>query len=434
MRRVLIISPNFPPLNAPDHQRVRMSLPYFEQFGWKPTVLALRPEEGAGVMDPDLLRTVPENVEIIRAGAIPKKITRYIGQETPGLRCLPHVQRAGDRLLRRERFDCVYFSTTCFPVMALGPRWRRLFAVPYILDFQDPWLTSYYHDNGLNPPGGWLKYRLSRSIGVCLEPRVVRESAHIIAVSPAYPQVLRRRYPQLQPGHFTVLPFAASAHDFELLEAFGVPQPIFDPGDGQLHWTYVGVLGPTFLPTLRLLFRELAALRRRDPSLFRKLRLHFVGTTYGPPDRHASVLLPIARRAGLDDLVHEVPQRIPYLQALQILRQAGSVMVLGTADQTYTASKVYPCLLAGRPILALLHRASSAAGFLSASAVDPVCFGEPEVPEQHLRRTLRQRLLQHLQGAAEPPTLCPDLLRRISAEEMTRRQCDVFQEAAREPA
>ena len=27
-RRVLIVSPHFPPINAPDHQRVRMSLPY----------------------------------------------------------------------------------------------------------------------------------------------------------------------------------------------------------------------------------------------------------------------------------------------------------------------------------------------------------------------------------------------------------------------
>ena len=33
MKRLLIISPNFPPLNAADMQRVRMSLPYFKDFG-----------------------------------------------------------------------------------------------------------------------------------------------------------------------------------------------------------------------------------------------------------------------------------------------------------------------------------------------------------------------------------------------------------------
>ncbi len=34
MKRVLIISPHFPPINAPDCQRVRMSLPYYRRYGW----------------------------------------------------------------------------------------------------------------------------------------------------------------------------------------------------------------------------------------------------------------------------------------------------------------------------------------------------------------------------------------------------------------
>ena len=41
VKKVLIVSPHFPPLNAPDMQRVRMSLPYFAAEGWEPVVLAL---------------------------------------------------------------------------------------------------------------------------------------------------------------------------------------------------------------------------------------------------------------------------------------------------------------------------------------------------------------------------------------------------------
>jgi hypothetical protein len=36
MRTLLIVSPHFVPINAPDMQRVRMSLIYFAEFGWKP--------------------------------------------------------------------------------------------------------------------------------------------------------------------------------------------------------------------------------------------------------------------------------------------------------------------------------------------------------------------------------------------------------------
>ena len=36
MRRVLIVSPSFPPISAADLHRVRMSLPYYREFGWEP--------------------------------------------------------------------------------------------------------------------------------------------------------------------------------------------------------------------------------------------------------------------------------------------------------------------------------------------------------------------------------------------------------------
>ena len=68
--RVLIVSPNFPPANTPDMQRVRMSLPYFREFGWDPYVLAVEPPANA-TLDPLLVRTIPADVEIARVSAVP---------------------------------------------------------------------------------------------------------------------------------------------------------------------------------------------------------------------------------------------------------------------------------------------------------------------------------------------------------------------------
>ena len=42
-RNVLIISPYFPPVNAADMQRVRMSLSYFKQYGWDAEVVTVDP-------------------------------------------------------------------------------------------------------------------------------------------------------------------------------------------------------------------------------------------------------------------------------------------------------------------------------------------------------------------------------------------------------
>ena len=62
-RRVLIVSPHFPPTNAPDMQRVRMSLPHFREFGWDPHVLTVG-DAGDTPVDPLLSATVPADVEV----------------------------------------------------------------------------------------------------------------------------------------------------------------------------------------------------------------------------------------------------------------------------------------------------------------------------------------------------------------------------------
>ena len=66
LRRVLIISPHFPPVNAPDMQRARLALPFLRETGWEPVVLCLDPTmvEGA-VIDPLLERTYPRDIRIV---------------------------------------------------------------------------------------------------------------------------------------------------------------------------------------------------------------------------------------------------------------------------------------------------------------------------------------------------------------------------------
>src|ERR1700730_13754373 len=92
LRHVLVISPHFPPINAPDHQRVRMSLPYFAENGWTPVVLAVQPNriEG-GLTDPLLDQSVPSSVEVFRVGAVMHRWTRLFGLGNIALRALPYL-------------------------------------------------------------------------------------------------------------------------------------------------------------------------------------------------------------------------------------------------------------------------------------------------------------------------------------------------------
>ena len=61
----------------------------------------------------------------------------------------------------------------------------------------------------------------------------------------------------------------------------------------------------------------------------------------------------------MESIVHESPDRIPYSTALKCLLDADALLVPGSNDPGYTASKIYPYLLAGRPMLAVFHQESS---------------------------------------------------------------------------
>src|SRR5205823_3373244 len=98
MKKVLVVSPNFPPLNAADMHRVRTSLPYYENFGWQPHVLAVDVHWQVGVIESRLMDTVPREVPITRTKALPLGVTRPIGVGNVALRAFGHLYRAGARV------------------------------------------------------------------------------------------------------------------------------------------------------------------------------------------------------------------------------------------------------------------------------------------------------------------------------------------------
>jgi hypothetical protein len=426
-RRVLIVSPHFPPVNAPDSQRVRMSLPHLSEFGWEAQVLAVEPEGVEGFLDPDLPLTLPPEVPVARVRAVPPWLTRKLGFGGLWLRAGRAVAAAGAALLRRERFDLVYFSTTIFSAMTLGPRWKRRFGMPYVIDLQDPWVSDYYARTGTRPPGGRIRYGLAQWRARRSEPGVVRDAGQVIAVSPAYVAALRDRYPDVPAERYTVLPFAAAEADFRIVAQNRIGHGVFDPADGLSHWVYLGRGGPDLAPALRGLFAAFAELRQVDPAA-QRVRMHFIGTSYAAKGLATESVRPLAVEYGLGDCVSEQTDRLPYLKGVSLLRAADTILVVGSDDPSYTASKVYPCVLARRPLLSVLHEKSPAAAILSAcraGAVVPFASGEETTA---LAGRLKPVLAKLLNTSEERETdwtaFAP-----YTAREMTRTQCRVFDAA-----
>lgn len=427
-RKVLIVTPHFPPVNAVDHQRVRMALPFLKEFGWEPTVLAVSAEQVEGSRDPLLMGTIPDEILVIKTGALSAEWLRRIGVSSLAYRALGHLRHVGDTILRSKPYDLIFFSTTLFPVMALGPRWRRRFGVPYVLDFQDPWLSDYYdlHPE-LEPPGGRLKYCLSQWLAQRLESPTVRAAAHLVCVSPAYPPMFLQRYSELSEDRFTTLPFGGEESDLAALPKLNVTQSLFDPKDGRLHWLYIGCAVEGMGFAVRAFFLALRRFLESRPELRVKLQVHFAGTDYAPRERARKTIEPIAREYGVDDVVSEQTDRLPYFEALKCLSDAHALFIPGSDDPGYTASKLYPYILARKPLLTVFHQASSVVETVRRTKAGvAVTFDDKPDLKQVSDEIYEKWFVQWPRSA---PLTDWQAFEPYTARSMTRRLCEVFDRA-----
>lgn len=431
MKRLLIISPHWPPINAPDLQRVRMSLPYYRQFGWEPVVLAVHPDDVAGTREPELEQTYPADIRIVRCRALPLRWTRWLGLGNLGLRAWWALRREGNALLHAEHFDLVFFATTQFITFTLGPGWRRRFGTPYVIDLQDPWRTDYYERLGAPSPPGGRKYFLARLLAALLEGRVYRLAAGFVSVSEHYLAALAKRYPWFQTKPQATIRFGVSQADFEQVRRRPPSGAKLAGHPGQVHLLYTGAAGPIMPRALDFLFEGFARYRSARPERAARFLFHFVGTSYVPPGHGKPVVLPVAREHGLADFVDEVPHRVGYLESLEYLMEADGLMLLGSSDLAYSPSKLYPYYLSGKPILAVVFAQSQLEGLLNDLACSwLVSLAEPD---QH---TANQALAAFFDwaaagfsGATRPARNDTLFNRACLAEPLARQQCELFERA-----
>lgn len=430
MRRVLIVSPHFPPVNAPDMQRARHALPHLRALGWEPVVLAVDPAcvEGA-VLDPVLEQTYPADIRVVRVRGLRPQATRRFGFGSLWMRCGRALRRAGDALLAAEAFDLVFFTTTQFDAFSLGPRWRQRHGVPYVLDYQDPWINPYYRDTGTRPPGGRVKFLLSQTTARLRQGRVLREAAGVVAVSSAYGPMLQRQHPGFAAGRVVTLPFAVSPDDFAVARAHRPERPLVPFGDGRVHHVYAGRCGPDMSASLTTLFRAFRKFHADHPAEARRHRFHFIGTDYAPPPLGREWVMPAARSEGVDAFVTEHNYRVPYFDALHYLVHADALMIVGSNDATYSASKTYPCLMARRPVLVIAHEASPMLAAVRAEGVASCyTFGDEGATPALIGTVAEDWFYNGGWNRGYIPT--GRLLAEHGADAMTRRLAEVFDEAA----
>lgn len=429
MQTVLIISPHFPPISAPDMHRVRISLPYLAEFGWKPVVLAVLPRFVEGVEEHLLLESVPSDVATRRVAALPPYWTRKVGLGSLALRAFPFLYRAGVGMIKKYHVDLVYFSTTVFPALALGRIWKAQFGIPFVVDMQDLWVSDYYEERPKfeRPPKYWFAQRLHRA----LEPWTMRKVDGLLAVSTDYIETLQHRYPWLADKPRKTLPFGVSETDFVIVRTHPQANRFFQPDNGRIHGVYVGRGGEDMAPALRIIFQALRLGLQERPALFSKLSLHFIGTDYAPDDRARKTVEPVAHELDVGEYIHEHPHRIPYFSALQLLLDADFLLVPGSDDPQYSASKIYPYIMARKPLLGVFHERSSVVDIVRRTGAGVILPFSSEKPVEVYAGKFFEVWTKILESLPFSPEVDQDVFVPYTAREMTRQQCELFDRVSR---
>lgn len=338
--------------------RVRLSLPYYKMFGWEAEVVTVKQQFVDLPKDQMLLESLPTGLEIHEVNAFNKKITSKLGLGSLALRSIYYYKKYVNALLKRKHFDLILFSTTEFTLCVLGTYWKKKFNIPFVIDMQDPWHTEYYVNKpkAERPPKHWFSYHLNK----LLEPIAMRKVDGIISVSRKYIEILQDRYENINNIPFKVITFPAAELDFEIAELHSkkLQTPLLK--SSYINLVYIGRGGFDLIPSTTLLFKTFKRNLDANFNLFKNIRFYFIGTSYAPQGTGVQTILPIAKTFSINDYVIEQTDRVPYYDAITYLKKANGLIILGSDDEGYTASKIYPYILARKPLLAIFNEKSSA--------------------------------------------------------------------------
>ena len=356
--------------------RSRLFAQHLPAFGWEPVILTVHEDYYEEELDWNLHQLLPlqQRIEKVKAFQVTKP--RLIGDI--GLRAFFQLRKRALELVQNEQIDFVYIPIPSFYVSLIGAYLHRKTGVRYGIDYIDPWVHRF--------PGSdkrFSRHWWSTKLAEWLEPKAVKHATLITGVADGYFQAVINRNPSLQKTClFGAMPYGGEVMDHQQLKSLGI-QPYLFQSNQKLQLVYAGAMLPKAYKPLEAIFRSIAANR----NAFTEAEFHFIGTGKSPNDANGYNIKSMAKEYGLwNTVVFEYPKRIPYLDVLIHLDAADAVFILGSTEPHYTPSKAYQGVLSGKPVLAVLHSASTAVNVLEESGAGVVLAfdGEAEIEKiQH---------------------------------------------------
>ena len=458
MKTLLILYPHWHPANLAGVHRPRLIGNFLHEFGWKARVLTVEEKYFEEAPDYDFEKTFAPHFEITRVKAMPIIKPRVVGDI--GIRAFIQLYRKGLEIIRVENPDFLWIPIPSFYGSLLGRLLHEKTGIRYGIDYIDPWVRDLTNQKN-------LKAQLSQFVARKLEPIAVKKASLISGVSyPYYEAVIKRNFPSIavkldgcgnnpnplekpNPYNLTPNPYNLTPNPYNLtptllnphtnLPFTHVAMPYgFDPNDHTLKiegiqypwegkrdrkiWLYAGAFLPNSHVILKAFFESIQNLRKKN-QWDETIDLWFIGTGSYP----AKSIESYAHDFNLADIVTEHRERYPFLHVLNFLAAANTVMIIGSTEKHYTASKTFQALLSQRPVLAAFHQESSAIQVMQDCKADTFTVGYiPDMTHAQLVERFEQTIVKRIQNDQWQPDL--SILDHYSAKESAKKLIEAIEQ------
>lgn len=350
MRKILIISPHFPPSNLTAVHRARFIANHLPDFGWEPIILTVHEKFYEEEPDWNLHKLLPQNLRIEKVKAMRITKPRTIGDI--GLRAFISMYRKAKQLIKEEKIDFLYITIPSF-YGALWGRWlHNSTGIKYGIDYIDPWVHEFPGSNKI-----FSRHWFATIVSGWLEPIAVKKASLITGVAESYFADVLKRNPFLEKTcAFVAIPYGSEKADHDAVNEMNLQPYLFVKKDDKIQLVYAGAMLPKAYKPLEEIFKAI----NNSMDSYGDVEFHFIGTGKSVNDPKGYNIKLLAEKYGLwEKIVFEYPKRIPYLDVLVHLNTADGVFILGSTEAHYTPSKVYQAVLSKNPILAVLHQEST---------------------------------------------------------------------------
>jgi hypothetical protein len=358
LKKVLIISPHFPPSNLAAVHRSRLFAQHLPSFGWQPIILMVHEKFYEEKLDENLAKLLPANLQIEKVNAFAITKPRLIGDI--GLRAFFQLYFKAKKIINSQKIDFLYIPIPSFYCALLGRWLHTSTSVKYGIDYIDPWVHHFPGSNKV-----FSRHWFSTKIASALEPIAIKHASLITGVAEGYYKGVIERNPHLiKQSIFGAMPYGGELMDHKSIEKLDLKPYLFNKKKDKIQIVYAGAMLPKAYSPLEKIFECI----QLHPLVFNNVEFHFIGTGKKPNDSLSFNIKPLAIKYNIwQTIVFEYPQRISYLDVLIHLNSANGIFILGSTEPHYTPSKTYQGVLSAKPIMAVLHANSTAVPVLNQS-------------------------------------------------------------------